>query len=435
MARRFRVYHKKRGNRRTGSEKLGHLGETVFFAAFFLIGCAGLALMCATLVIPQWKARHDFVAHHCRVLDARLGQKQSGDVTLYRPEIQIEYEIDGETYRTWTYDVRGEYSPDKPEVEKILDRFQPHPQREYDCWYDPSDANVAVLARAWNWWAWLTLIVPLSFILIGGGGLAYQLLALGRSTERRAELVRRAGKLELFEAGPRSKNEFPNVPPATNITNSPGTKLAFRLPAAGSSTWALTVTLLACVAWNGIVAFFAVACVRSHLKGEPDWFLTLFIFPFIVIGIGLMVFLFRQLLLTTGIGPTLVEVSDQPLYPGGRYRLFLTQTGRLKLNALEVLLVCDEEATFCHGTNTRKETRRVCQSQVLARRSFEMTRAAPFEADCELHIPAGAMHSFRSDHNEVTWKVLVRGEAAGWPGYERIFPLIVHPGQNGNHGA
>ena len=435
MARRFRVYEKKRGNRRTGSEKLGSIGEAVFFAAFLFLGCAGLALLCATLVIPQWKANHDFVAHRCLVLDARLGQKQTSDVSLYRPEIQIEYEIDGETYRIWTYDVRGEYSPDRTEVEKILDHFRPDPQREYDCWYNPSDANVAVLARTSHWWAWLTLIVPFSFIFIGGGGLAYQLFALGKSTERRADLVGRAGKLELFEANGRSKAEFPGVPRAGNITNSPGTNLAFRLPAASSSTWALTVTLVACLVWNGIVAAFAVGAIRSHLDGEPDWLLTLFILPFILIGVGFIVLLIRQLLVTAGIGPTLVEVSDQPLYPGRRYRLFFTQMGRLKLNALEVLLVCDEEATFRHGTNTRTETRRVCEAEVLSQRSFEVRQGAPFEADCELEIPAGAMHSFKSDHNEVNWKVLVRGEVAGWPNYERSFPLIVYPAQNGKPGA
>ena len=41
------------------------------------------------------------------------------------------------------------------------------------------------------------------------------------------------------------------------------------------------------------------------------------------------------------------------------------------------------------------------------------------------------MHSFRSEHNEISWKLLVKGAVAGWPDYERSFPVIVHPGPNG----
>jgi len=41
------------------------------------------------------------------------------------------------------------------------------------------------------------------------------------------------------------------------------------------------------------------------------------------------------------------------------------------------------------------------------------------------------MHSFRSGHNEVSWKIVVKGDVAGWPDYERSFPLIVYPCVNG----
>ena len=31
------------------------------------------------------------------------------------------------------------------------------------------------------------------------------------------------------------------------------------------------------------------------------------------------------------------------------------------------------------------------------------------------------MHSFKSDHNEVQWKLVVRADLAGWPSFERRF--------------
>jgi len=432
LARRFRVWQKKRGNRRTGSPKLGSFGEAVFFAAFFLLGCGGLAAVFATLVVPQWRANHEFVAGRCLVLDSRLGTKQADNITLYRPEIQIEYEVDGETYRNWTYDVRGEYSADEARAEKILAQFRPDPNRRCDCWYDPSDPNTVVLVRSSGWWAWLTLIVPFSFMVIGGGGLAYLVFSWGKSTERRAVLAGRAGSRG---GNGHATSGFPCVPSAKNVTDSPGTTLAFRLPTEAATAWKLVVTILACLVWNGIVSVFAFGAIGGHLRGEPDWLLTLVLLPFAAVGAGLALFLVRQLLATTGVGPTLVEISDQPLRPGGSYRLFLSQTGRLRLDSLEVILACDEEATFRHGTNTRTETRRVYEQAVFSSQSSDVRPAAPFTAKCEVELPAGAMHSFKSDHNEVSWKLIVRGDAAGRPRFERAFPLIVHPPQNGNPDA
>lgn len=436
LARGFRFYEKKRGNRWTGSKTLGSVGEALFFAAFFLGGCLGLVILFVTLVVPEWRANHEFVRHRCLVRKSRLAEKQSEGGTLYRPEFQIEYQLRGETYRTWTYDLwtldpEGGFSPDRKAQAAILNRFPADPVRQYECWYDPADPKVAVLVRDAHRWIWLTFIVPICFILLGSGGLIYTAFTWGKSAERRAALIQRAGQLAPFDANGRSKSLFPNVPDSAKITDSPGTRLAYRLPVAITSVWGLLASLFACVLWNSIVSMFVAVAVNSHLEGKPDWFLTLFIVPFLLIGIGLIVFFVRQLLIVKGIGPTLVEISDHPLYPGERYRVFIQQAGRLRFNLLQVLLVCDEEATYRHGTDARTESRRVYQQPLVEQADFQVRHGLPFEVECEMQVPAGAMHSFKSDHNEVTWKILVKGDVAGWPDYERSFPVIVYPSVNG----
>jgi hypothetical protein len=45
------------------------------------------------------------------------------------------------------------------------------------------------------------------------------------------------------------------------------------------------------------------------------------------------------------------------------------------------------------------------------------------------------MHSFKSAHNEIAWKLLVKGSPVRWPEFERSFPVIVYPGRNGKGGA
>lgn len=434
MARNFRFYQKKRGNRRTGSDKLGSVGEALFFAAFFVLGCVGLVVMFVTLVVPEWRANQEFLQATCVVCQTRIGQEEGDEGTLFRPEVLIEYQIGGETYRTWTYDIHtirgGGYRTAEDEARAALDRFTIG--QTYLCHYDASDPKMAVVVRGSTWWVWLSFVVPISFVLIGGGGLAYTIIPWGKSAERRAAIVKPAAGPGSPPDNGGSGPEFPNVPRPAKITDSPGTRLAFRLPVAGSPGWALFGWLSACLLWNGLVLLFVVTVLRGFLRGDPDWLLTVFIVPFVLLGIGLIALFLRKLMLTTVVGSTLIEISDQPLRPGNRYRLFLSQTGRLKVSWLELLLVCEEEAAYRQGTDTRIETRRVYQRRLLRREGFEVRASAPFEAECEVEVPAGAMHSFKSGHNEVAWKLVAQGSPVRWPDYRRSFPIIVYPSRDGN---
>ena len=432
MARGFRFYEKKRGNRRTGSRRLGSAGEALFFAVFLLLGCAGVAAVVVSLLIPEWRANNEFLRQTCRVVDAKVAGKQGEDGIVFRPEIQIEFQVDNDTFKLWTYDVHtlGEngYSSGREAVEEKVRGFTIG--NSYYCWYNPENPNEVVLVRGSNWWVWLTLSIPVSFVLVGGIGLVYTTFGWGKSTERKAVLASKAVELDLSNGG-RGEADFPNIPAGKEITDSPGTKLAFRLPMGTSPGWVLFGWGLACLTFNGVVSVYVYRAFAGHVSGAPDWSLTIFIVPFTAIGVWLIVFFARQLMVNTGIGPTMVEISDQPLYPGERYRLSLTQTGRLKIGSLRVSLVCDEEATYRHGTDTRTESQRVYQQVVLERDRLDLKRGQPFEANCEIELPKGAMHSFKSEHNEVSWKVVVKGQVASWPNYERCFPVIVYPNRNG----
>ena len=200
---------------------------------------------------------------------------------------------------------------------------------------------------------------------------------------------------------------------------------------ANSPGWAVFGTLAFCIAWNGIVAAFITMAVRSYFTEKPDWLLTLFTIPFAAIGIWAIVALVRQLLVATGIGPTLVEISDHPLSPGGRYRLFLSQSGWLTVNRLRVLLICEEIATYRQGTDTRTETREVFRKELFRRDNFEIRGGMPLECDIELTLHESAMHSFAANHNEIAWTLVVEADAAGWPEYIRAFPVIVRPATEG----
>ena len=122
MARSFRYYGKKRGNRRTGSPALASAGEAMFFAALLVLGCAGLVWLLSTLVVPEWRVNHEFAATTCKVLDKQIGEKPGEDGPLYRPAIKVEYEVGGEIFRMATTSSRA-YSSGRHDAQAVLDQF------------------------------------------------------------------------------------------------------------------------------------------------------------------------------------------------------------------------------------------------------------------------------------------------------------------------
>jgi len=431
VSRFFRLYEKKRGHRRTGSKAFGSIGEALFFGTFFTVGCVAFAVMFAMFVWPEWRANRQFAPTTCVVLAKEVAPKPASESepAMYRPEIHIRFKVEDREFEDNTYDVTRMYSVDKKAVEAIVAQFEVGQQ--YPCWYDPINPHTAVLVRGYSGWLYLTLLIPISFMAIGGGILVYTLLHWNASDERRALMIQRAAKVDLFDVDESDPN-FPNVPADANVTNSPGTNLAFRLPIATTTGWTLFAAAAACLLWNGIVSIFVVMAVRSHARGEPDWMLTLFITPFALLGIAMIVYLARQIVITTGVGPTRLEISAHPLGPGERYDVFLSQAGRLTLKSLELWLACDEKASFRQGTDTRTETRRVYQERCFFRESFEVQQGLPFESRCQIRVPDTAMHSFHANHNEVSWKLIVKGDVVGWPEYERVFQIVVTPKANGH---
>ena len=426
VARFFRIYDKKRGQRSTASKGLGRVGEAIFFGVFLALGIAGLGALLYSLVVPEWRANRHFAETRCEVISTRVDASQNRDgQAQYRPLIQIRYEVDGAPMVRETYDAAGWFSTNRDRALAVCQDFEPG--KQYPCWYDPRFPENVVLARGYSGWLYVSLLVPISFIVIGAGGLGYTLYHWGTSAERRAALAGQAKQLDPFESLSRNGQSHPTVPDSENLKNSPGTKLAYRLPIAAAPGWTLFAMLVATLLWNCVALAFVVMAVRAHWRGEPDWLLTGFLIPFVAIGGGLVYYLVRQFLVTSGVGTTRIEISHHPLLPGGRYELLLSQEGRLEVRSLQVALACDERATFRQGTDTRTETQRVFECKVAESKGFEISHGMPFERKFELTVPLDAMHSFRAEHNEIAWKLVVRARLVGWPELERVFPLVVNP--------
>jgi hypothetical protein len=281
-------------------------------------------------------------------------------------------------------------------------------------------------------WSWLILLVLVSLSLIGGIGFIYSSVLLGTSAERRRALAKRATNIDLLTERLPSPRDFPNIPKDQNLTNSPGIRLAYRLPIAHSPGWRLLLLGVFTLLWNGLVAVLGWIAVSNHLAGRPDVYVLALAVLFGLIGLLAIGHFCLRLLAATAIGPTSLEISQQPMYPGQSYQIFLSQAGRLSVRSLTVILVCEEEATYRQGTDTRTERRRVHEEQLFRQENFDIKPSAPFEHESKLQFPGKVMHSFQSDHNAVHWKFVVEGVVDKWSSFERKFPLLVYPKQLSN---
>jgi len=279
---------------------------------------------------------------------------------------------------------------------------------------------------------WVMVLVLGSFILLGGGGLIWTVLNVRASAERRSALAKKAAKIDLTGRTDRARRPLPCVPSQANLTNSPGVKLRYRLPVVQSPAWRLVFATMFCLVWNVSAVVLVVYATNSFLARDPEWFLTFFTVPFLVIG-GCSVYdLVRQIVIHTGIGPTNLEISFHPLRRGGKYDVYVSQAGRLSMRTLALNLVCEEAATYRQGTDVRTEQKRVFDRQVFRKTEFSIDPGIPFEHECSFDIPHDAMHSFQSEHNAINWKLVISGQADAWPPYERSFPIIVHPDHDGD---
>jgi hypothetical protein len=274
---------------------------------------------------------------------------------------------------------------------------------------------------------WLLFLLYVSMILLGGGSFFFTIAEVGTSAERRSAIAARAGDLDIVQDARSRVREFPTIPVGNNLTNSPGTRFQFRLPNMQSPAWSLIAAATSFLLSSAVVAVLLVVAIRSHGDNAPRWLLNLSLVPLSSVSAWTAYYLIRQMMLHTGIGPTIVEIAEHPLRPGETYKIYLAQLGRLRLKSFAFCLTCEEETTYQQGTDIRTETLRVFNEILLDEHDLKIEPLKPFERELEMKIPDSAMHSFLSPHNAVQWKLIVHGHAESWPPFDRSFPLIVYP--------
>jgi hypothetical protein len=211
------------------------------------------------------------------------------------------------------------------------------------------------------------------------------------------------------------------------VSDSPGVRLAYRLPRSDHAPWKALLAGSLSLGWNVTAAVILVLAVEHVSAGRTAWALFGCLLAFAGLGSWSVAAYVREVFRRLGVGPTIVEVARHPLAPGVRCELVLWQGGWRTFRRLGLYLVCEEEATFRDGTDVRTERAEVFRQPIFEATDVEIEPAAVFERRVSFALPNDAMHSFQSPSNAVRWRLVVEGEAEGWPPCRRCFPLIVQP--------
>lgn len=186
--------------------------------------------------------------------------------------------------------------------------------------------------------------------------------------------------------------------------------------------------------WNSItwtfVAVMGMQISQGELQGAGAVVGTLFMVPFVLLGIGLIVAWGKRLAVTFRMPAGRLSLSSWPIHPGDAVEALFRRPlrgarGGEELLLLGVALQVHEEATYDVGTDSRtdKATSRSLELEptdsgidargIHARFLFEL----PLEGPC----------SFRSRSNLVTWRVHLTLQASGYPKDDSDFDLLVLP--------
>ena len=339
-----------------------------------------------TLASAGWEARP------CTVARSTVRSWSTDDGTSYRADILYKYSAHGREWRSNRVTFFSALSSGRGEARAIRDRYPAG--SNLTAWVDPADPARSVLEREFRP-RYLLGLLPLLFLFAGAALMRFgwkQLHAGGEFEERRPE---------------------PATPDATPVTLKP------QLSPVGK----VAGTLFFALFWNGIVSIFVWQAWKGWQAGHPDWFLTIFIIPFVLVGMASFVFVGHFTLALANPRPRVTMQGGEPCL-GDDFRIEWMFTGRSsRLSHLRISLEGREEATYRRGTDTVTE-REVFATITLVdtANGWEIPRGS-----AAVPIPDDTMHTFTGPSNKVVWEIKVAGEIQRWPDVDQNFPVTLHP--------
>ncbi|MCB0343640.1 MAG: DUF3592 domain-containing protein [Bdellovibrionales bacterium] len=391
----------------------------IFFGVFFLVGL-GTGYPLLVRPFEKYQDSKKWLVLDCKVESSNVRSHSSDDGTTYSVDILYRYEVQGRQYKSNTYDFIGGSSSGYESKRKIVNE---HPKgKKVPCYVNPNDPAEAVLDREIGF-GFLLGLIPLIFGSIGAIGMYYCLTG-GRKSGRQVSGV--APDMQFSQA---TSAEWLPLEPATTFSAAAGMPI---LKPSSSPVGRLIGMILVAAFITGIVSVFANEVWTGWSSGNPDWFLTLFISPFLLMVLASW---FGILYFFLALWNPRPEVSIQTVSPklGESVSIRWRLTGKTSaIQKFDVYLEGVEEAQYRRGTTTYTDRSKFARIPIAE--NLSAMHASGGEAS--FTIPADTMHSFVASNNKIVWTLNLKGEIARWPDISESFTLRVLPGkQSGGTGG
>ncbi len=355
------------------------------------------------------------------VVEASEVKSHAGDdSTTYSVHITYRYSLGGKTYRSERYSFFGGSSSGYGSKRAIVDAHPPG--AEFTCYVNPKDPAQAVIERGVTKDAIIISIFIAIFFGIGLLMLLGGLSALLRRGKKGGELSgavpeqgTASSRVTFGEDG--SLDEFQ----ISRYAQLPSGEVMMK--AAVSPRMKAAGLLLIALFWNGIVSIFVMEAVDSWRSGHPEIFLTLFMIPFVLIGLGML----------GGVGYFYLQgFNAVPQVYLDRAEAALGETLNLrwefsgdtdKISEFIVTLTGTEEATYRRGTDTHTDREIFYKKELAKVGKYGGIRSGT----ARVPIPANTMHSFSCPNNAVRWRIGIQGVIENWPDISEEFPIVVLP--------
>ena len=364
----------------------------VGFGLLFIAIGGGVFVPMALVPSIRLAASTTWQATPCTIVGSTMRSWSTDDGTSYRADVLYEYQVGDRIWRSNRVEFFGFLSTGYTDAREILGRYPNGSPAS--CWVNPRDPSKSVLDRQFRLKHLLGLI-PLVFVLAGW--------AIARHGWKKMRVRKAAGELTMDDVAIDDSPLFlkPQVGPVGKV--------------GGSLFFALF--------WNGIVSIFVWQAWKGWEQGNPDWFLTIFLVPFVLVGLASFGFVGHFLLALANPRPRLTLTPGQPRL-GDELRLEWGFTGRAgRLANLRIFLEGREEATYQRGTDT------ITEHEIFA--TFDLVNTLNDweipQGAVELRVPSDSMHSFEGDANKIIWEIKVEGKIDRWPDIGQNFPITIRP--------
>lgn len=417
-AKRAKRAERSRGvTRRAKAGRGGKIGVGIFLGFFLLAGLGFGYFMFGRPLLEMWDAR-DWPGVPCVITSSSVSESRGDDGTTYRVAMTFRYEYNGRSYSADRYDFFSSMHSSGYQGKKdVVNRYPPG--KEAMCYVNPADPSVAVIHRGGSHNLWFGLI-PLVFILIGGGG-TLGLIWSGRREDwatrgatrsddkpsRREDWLPELAQRQTHDAGSARLS-----PGDTDVVSPTRSRL-------GKALGVLVFMLI----WDGITGFM----LYQVFSGNAPWGVGLFMIPFVLVGLGFFVgFVYMLLSLSNPV----VRMSFTPrvVELGQTLQLDWTIDGRAdRIRKLTVTVEGLERASYTRGTDTITDEHVFFEHTLFESEAPDRRDPLARDGSAELDLPADTMHSLDADHNKIIWRVKVHGDIPKWPDVKDEYEFAVIP--------